>query len=57
MNLIQVFFFIVGGFYGFSQILSWLVMGNFGNQIIVLFVHKICSLYFITLAHAGGGQK
>jgi hypothetical protein len=57
MNCIQGFFFIVGGFYGFSPMLSWLVMENFRNQIIVLFLHKICSLYFITLAYAGEEQK
>jgi len=33
MNYMQ-FFFIVGGFFGFSPILSWLVMENFRNQII-----------------------
>jgi hypothetical protein len=50
------FFFFVFGFFGFSPFLSWLVMENFRNQIVVLFLHKICSLYFITLAYAGGEQ-
>jgi hypothetical protein len=41
---------------GFNSGLKGL-MENFRNQIIVLFLHKICSSYFITLAYAGGEQK